>query len=156
MKTIVLAMAEEFNAINKDKMKILKKIIKYFLISLVGLILIFYILTNHSEKVSSYKCVGTILMDNNEYPKNFYIRHTDYRWWIFWGDSAGFINLEVPNEWVDVYHDLKIIGDQIQIFKKDFSSNELKIVGNFSRLSEILRLQTHVGFYDGECKKIEN
>lgn len=136
--------------------KILKKIIKLFLVLVVGLILIFYILANHSEKETSYKCVGYILMNNNEYPKDFYFRLTEYKWWIFWADSPGFINLEVPNEWVNIYWDLKNVGDQIQIFEKDFSSNKLKIIGNFSRLSKILRLQTHLGFYDGECKKIEN
>lgn len=127
------------------------KFIKYIVAILLTVILLFQFVVNFSGVSSSFECAGEISSGENTEPKTIYIVLDEYRWWVgLWSDSDGNLQLEIPNETVEIYLHLVEVGNQIQIYYD--SPNEMK--GNFSKLSKTLALKGYFGFFDGKCKAI--
>jgi len=126
------------------------KLVKYLIFLLLAVIGLFLFVANFSSVASSYECKGEVAVGGSKVAKTVYIVHEEYRWWVgLWGDSAGNIKLEIPNEYAGYYGHIVEVGSQRQIYD---SPNELK--GNFSTLSKVLALQTPYGFFDGKCLTI--
>jgi hypothetical protein len=129
----------------------IKKLLKIAAALLVVPVLLYVVAVNFSAIESRYECKGTIISNGITRPTVVYVKLNEYRWWVgLWSDSDGSLNLEIPNEFVDYFGDLKEVGDQLQVF--DHSKN---LVGSYSRLSGTLALKTSRGFIDGTCVKIE-
>jgi len=115
---------------------------KDFLIGLaVFIIIALIILFNYSEKKYTYSCEQESVNGNIELS----MKLTEYKWWIFWGNSDGYMNVEIPNKKIDYFEKLEINGDNILIYK---SGN---ITGRFSKLTNYLYLESDYMPFDGKC-----
>ena len=63
-----------------------------------------------------------------------------------WSDSDGSMILESATQYIEYHSKIKDIGTKIQILNDDFSA-----VGQFSKLSGTISIQTIDGFFDGTC-----
>jgi hypothetical protein len=115
---------------------------KNFLIGAICILVLFIIiLFNYSEKKYTYYCKEESLSENIDLSMEL----TEYRWWIFWGNSDGYMNVEIPNKKNDYFEKLEINGDNILIYKNNV------IVGIFSRLTDYLYLESDYLSFDGKC-----
>ncbi|MGI6378939.1 MAG: hypothetical protein ACOX0H_02975 [Patescibacteria group bacterium] len=115
---------------------------KNFLISLAVLIIIVLIIFfNYSEKNYKYSCKQESINESIE----LVMKLTEYRWWIFWGKSDGYINVEIPNKKFGYFGELDINGDNVLIYK---SGN---IAGRFSKLTNYLYLDSDYFSFNGKC-----
>ncbi len=128
----------------------MKKFITLSFTVIVGVLSIFLFAVNFSTTETKFKCIGSIKTDKeNSQDLTLFLKLQEYRWWVgLWSDSDGALNIEVPNQWVDYYGDLIEVGDQLQINRYG------NIQGNFSKLSKVIALKTHFGFYDGICTEV--
>ena len=129
----------------------IKKILKYSGLAVFVLIILFLSIATFSAAESSFQCSGETSFEGSFRPMTIYMKLTEYRPWVrFWSDSAGSINLEIPNALVEYYGHLEAAGDQLQIYDT-YPQKTLK--GNFSRLSKTLAidLESRFGFFDGTC-----
>lgn len=128
----------------------MKKAAKYIGFVLAALVILFLFVANFSATEASFQCSGEITKDNTpQGSKTVYIKITEYRPWVgLWSDSNGSVHLEVPNEWYDYFDHVDEVGDQLQIFK---SYPQKTIKGNFSRLSNVLAIDTPYGLFEGNC-----
>jgi hypothetical protein len=136
--------------------KITIRIFKYLILSILGFISIFLIIIYFSEVKSNFQCFGKISYKGNTRPITIYVKLAEYRWWVgLWGDgSDGYLNLEIPNTWVDYYGYIEESGDQRFIYDYEkYPQKTLK--GNFSILSKTLTLDTAMGFFDGVCSVVD-
>jgi hypothetical protein len=115
---------------------------KNFLIGLsVFIIFSLIILFNYSEKKYTYSCEQESSGKNIELS----MKLTEYRWWIFWSDSDGYMNVEIPNKKIDYFEKIEVNGDNILVYKNK------GIVGRFSRLTNYLYIESDYLSFDGKC-----
>ena len=129
----------------------MKKSLKYIGFGVLGLIVLFFFVANFSAVESKFQCSGEISFEGTTRPMNVFMKLTEHRSWVgLWSDSAGSINLEIPNEWVEYYGHIEEVGDQLQIYET-YPQKALK--GNFSKLSKTLAidLESPFGFFGGAC-----
>lgn len=100
---------------------------------------------------SRFECAGTLTAGDASKPATIYVKLAEYRWWVgLWSKSDGALWLEIPNETVDYFGDVREVGDQLQVY-----GAEKAMKGNFSTLSKALGLSTPRGFFSGSCKQID-
>ena len=119
-------------------------------IAIVTLGLLFWFVANYSVIESSYECVGKFSHSTRD-STTIYLRLSEYRFWVrLWSDSDASLFTEVPNNYVDYYSHLEEVANQFQIYQYD------RFKGNFSTLSNTLALDTPGGFFDGNCRKLQD
>lgn len=122
---------------------------KYFGILVVVALLLFVFVANFSEIESRFQCSGEISSEGGSRPTTIYMKLKEYRWWVgLWSESDGNLWIETPRG-VDFYARIIGYGDQLQI--SDFQN----IKGHFSTLSKTLTISTHVGMFEGTCKRLD-
>lgn len=132
-------------------MKNLKKPLKYIGLTALGIILLLLFISNFSESEAKFQCPGEISYKGTTQSITLYMKLAEYRPWIFWSDSSGTVQLEIPNTDILNYFHIEKVGDQRQIYK-DRSET---IAGNFSTLSKTLAISTPYGFFDGVCNSTD-
>lgn len=119
---------------------------------MIVVVLLFIFIVNFSSVESRYECVGELTFEGETTSKTIYIKIQEYRWWVgLWSDTDGNIQLEIPNETLSYYSNLKEVGDQLQIFGADMNP-----AGSFSTLSKALTIDTGIGIFDGKCERISD
>ena len=128
------------------------KFVKYLGFFLIVFFLLFVILITFSAVESRFQCPGQYSLNRGgTRSTTLYIKLHQYRWWVgLWSNSNESLWIEIPNEYVNYFANIDKAGDQLQIFDYD---NKFK--GNFSTLSNTLAISLPVGFFDGNCKKID-
>jgi hypothetical protein len=129
------------------------KLIKILAAIGVVVLLLFIFVVNFSAVESRFQCPGEISSTDGSRPVTVYLKLEEYRWWVgLWSESDAAMHIEIPNNHIDYFGNIKKVGDQYQIFD---SANSLK--GNFSTLSKTLTIQLPIklktDFFDGTCKK---
>jgi hypothetical protein len=115
---------------------------KKFLIGLIIFLAIsVIILFNYSEKEYFYNCEE----DSANQKTELFMKITEYRWWIFWGNSDGYMNVEIPNKKADYFEKLEINENNIFIYENN------GIVGIFSKLTNYLKIESDYLSFDGKC-----
>jgi hypothetical protein len=128
-------------------MKLAKRILIFVLVVALLIGIWFFTVVNFGTVNSSFSCSGTVQTDDGQKPYTVYIKIEEYRrWLILWGESDGNMYLEIPSVTVHHYPDIIDLDPQLQI--NDWGG---KLVGNFSKLSKTLALDTPIGFFDGAC-----
>ncbi|MDM7941607.1 MAG: hypothetical protein QUV35_03165 [Hydrogenophaga sp.] len=126
-------------------------VLKYLGGLLATAALLFLFLVNFSSVESSYECIGQTRDGGDSQPSTVYLQLEEYRWWVgLWSKSDAYLYVEIPNTFVFGYTHLDKVGHQYQIYEA-----ENKFTGNFSTLSSALALSTHLGFFEGACKRKE-
>ena len=129
----------------------LKRVLKFLSASTLLVALLLAVVINFSETETRYECRGTITREDTAREITAYIKLKEYRWWVgLWSDSHGNLWLEIPNEFVVNFGNIRENGDQLQIL--DYTG---KLEGIYSRLSGTLALNSVGGFIDGKCVRIE-
>lgn len=114
-------------------------------------IIVVVLVVNFSETKQNLICSGTITKEGVSEDSTIYLELSDYRPWVkLWNDSEGYINLEIPNEWVEYYSYIKREGHQLQIYE---TYPEKTLKGNLSTLSKSLSIDlgSPFGFFEGSC-----
>jgi len=125
------------------------KILKVLGVLLLSLVALFVLTSVFSYTTTKYECSGKFAKDGKEEVGKVFIKINKYAWFTkLWADADASMNSEIPNELVNYYSNVSIVGDQYQIY-------DSKLVGNFSNLSKILALKTVKGFFDGKCVQID-
>jgi hypothetical protein len=129
------------------------KLIKILAAIGVVVLLLFIFVVNFSAVESRFQCPGEISSTDGSRPVTVYLKLEEYRWWVgLWSESDAAMHIEIPNNHIDYFGNIKKVGDQYQIFD---SANSLK--GNFSTLSKTLTIQLPIklktDLFDGTCKK---
>lgn len=150
---------------NKNSKSSLDKITEFFsnlvwlIITIIVLLLFAYGIIKWYAEIntieSSYRCYGKIAYKENTAPIEVYFELVEYKKpWIFWSDSDGSINLEVPNLGIFKYYShVEQIGNKLFIYDTYPSK---KLQGGFFKLSKTLSLNLpYGGFYDGTCNTQE-
>ena len=115
------------------------------------------LLTSCSNILSTetiYECSGKFTTKSGKLSEatELAMRFTKYRSIVsLWSDSGGMIKGEFrikPAMYSVLYLDIKIVGDQIQLYN---DSKFTKIAGYFNLLNRVVELSTYRGFYYGEC-----
>jgi hypothetical protein len=123
------------------------RILKLTAAILVAVGAVYFVVMNFSAKESTFVCSGTVNATAGQSPAEVFLRITEYRWWVhLWSESDGSVSLEVPNTTVEYYGHVKVVGDQLQIYRDPSSMK-----GNFSKMSHYLLLSTSVGPFEGSC-----
>jgi len=104
---------------------------------------------------SRFQCPGEISSTDGLRSVTVYLKLEEYRWWVgLWSESDATVHIEIPNTYLDVFTNVKKVGDYYQIFH---SPKDLK--GMFSTLSKTLSIQLpaklKTDFFDGTCTKID-
>lgn len=132
-------------------MKILKTILKIIGSLLVAVVSLYLFVVFFSSMETKYESTGTLSEFESTTNETIYIKLNEYRWWVgFWSESDGSLNLEIPNKTVEYYSHLNEAGDLIQIYDWD-----MKLVGNFSKLSNELQIKIGHRFFEGKCHEIQ-
>jgi hypothetical protein len=127
----------------------MKKMAKYMAFLVVGLVLLFLFVANFSAKESKFECKGELVKDGASNASTIFIKLTEYRPWVgLWGNSTGSLHLEIPNEWVEYYDHLEVVGNQLHIFET-YPTKTVK--GSLSNLSQALLIETALGTFKGTC-----
>jgi hypothetical protein len=123
------------------------KAIKYMVVVVFALVMLFIFVTNFSASESRFQCSGLVSLNRASTAATVYLKLERYRWWVgLWSDSDANLLIEIPSEVVENYGHVIEVGQQLQIY-----SFEKSLRGNLSLLSNSLSLQTSRGFFDGEC-----
>jgi len=128
------------------------KVLKYILVAVFVVVLLFLFVANFSAVESRFQCSGAVSLNGASSASTVYLKLQRYRWWVgLWSDSDGNILLEIPNVAIQYFGEIIELGEQIQIY-----SFEKHLRGNFSLLSSVLALETSGGFFDGKCTRISS
>ncbi len=134
-------------------MRLLGKIVGWLVASIV---LLYVFLVYFSSVESKYECDGAFVLDGVTESATVFIRLEEYRPWVsIWSDADASLWLEIPNEHVEYFDNLVRVADSYQIWESQYG-NKTGLRGNFSTLSGAFALDTHKGFYDGTCARIDN
>lgn len=131
----------------------MNKFAKYFAVTVAGVVLVFVSIVAFSSAETKHKCTGTITEQGVQSPMTIYVKFAEYRWWVgLWSRSDGAVWLEIPHKTTEYYESVSRSGDSLLI---NASSNKLGVGGLYSKLSNSLSLQTPMGVFDGNCKRID-
>lgn len=113
--------------------------------------LMWVVVVDFSGVETKYVCAGRIGTGADSNNTEIYIKVSGYRWWVsWWSDSDGSIHLELPSGLIRYFDDVRKVGELIQIYE-----DEQEMIGEFSTLSNSLKLETGNGTFDGRCKRNE-
>lgn len=119
------------------------KILISLILFLAGVYIVFAYFSTTSV---NYECYGSVSGSSGRQNLSVFVRLDVYRPWVgLWSDSDGSMWVEIPNEFVDYHSSLQDVGTQMQIL------DDGSPIGNFSKLSNTLAIQTVMGFFDGSC-----
>lgn len=119
----------------------------------VAAALCFVIVANFSAVESRFQCPGQLSSTDGFHPLTVHLKLEEYRWWVgLWSDSDAAVHIEVPNTYVDYFHNVDRVGDQFHI-----RDSAYKLKGNYSTLSNALAislpLRLPTDFFDGNCRR---
>jgi hypothetical protein len=121
--------------------------LKVLLVVAAVLVGTFLFVANFSAIESRFACAGEISGGPNPGQTSLFVKLHEYRWWVgLWSDSQASVWIEIPNTWVQYFHHVRVVGDQLQIFEDPTS-----LRGNFSKLSRSLSIILPVGAFTGTC-----
>jgi len=103
-----------------------------------------------SSVVTVYRCPGNYALPGGPTAGELYVRLEEFRPWILWRDSDGNMQIEVRRAdtvTFDFFDRIDNNGNNLFILADG------KAAGMFSRLSNILSINTSLGFFDGKCAK---
>ena len=96
---------------------------------------------------SYYKCDGTITGKPQGSNTRIFFELREYRKWASWlSNSDGYMMLQLPSQTLEWHSEIQDDGAKFQILNEDFS-----VVGQFSKASGNLSIQSLDGFFDGNC-----
>jgi len=129
----------------------MKSIFKVLLCVCALSVLLVVVLMNFSSTVTAYKCPGTFALPEGPVAGDIYVHLEEYRPWVgLWSDTDGNMKIEVRKADQATFDYLSRVDDNginLLIFKGQ------KAAGMFSRLSNILSINTTWGVFDGMCTK---
>lgn len=132
----------------------IKKLLKYVSLIVILIIFVFVFIVNFSTTETKYYCTGEMIADNTSDSANFFMVHTEYRFWVhLWGKSDGKMLLEYPDGSLDYYFYLKDRDPLIYIHE---STSDTSWKGRFSSLSKKLSLTTYLGRFTGKCEQVKD
>lgn len=132
----------------------IKKLLKYVGLVVILIITINVFIINFSTTETKYQCTGEIVTDGTSDSINFFMVHTEYRFWVhLWSKSDGKMLLEYPDGTLDSYLYLKDSDPLIYIHE---STSDTGWKGRFSSLSKDLRLSTYLGRFRGKCERLKD
>lgn len=129
----------------------MKRVAKYSAVSALGIVLIFILIVFFPSTETRYLCSGTLTNGGTTSPATFYLKITEYRWWVApWYRSAGAVWLEVPQVMFESYGDVRRSGDNFLI------NDPPHMGGLFSTLSNTFSVDTRHGVLDGRCRMVDS
>lgn len=124
----------------------MKMLARVVVITTFSLIALYVIAIYFSAKQSVYKCDGRFEKYGNQ---EIFLNVSEYRFWVhLWSKHDADIKVEIPNKNYDYFNEVRLSGDLLQITKNGM------IVGQLSKLSGALILNTSNDLYEGNCHKV--
>ena len=125
-------------------MRTTKLVVGVLLAAIAGIL----VLLNFSAVDSKLACTGIMTTTDGARDAKVFLRVKQYRWWVgLWSASHGSVFLEIPTTTIEYFGHMKVIEDQVQIYKDSTS-----IRGHYSKLSHALALATSSGLFEGTCR----
>jgi hypothetical protein len=102
-------------------------------------------------------CRGSFASERSVDTSEVFIKIRKHRW-PFSGQTDAAMWIEIPNEHVWWYDDLRLVGDQYQIFGREIDPQSLSgksnMVGNYSEFSKSLAIQVGGDLFEGSCQSL--